>query len=68
MKHIVARIKYPQTNGKIERFFGEVERRADKFGSVDAAFLGDKIRLSLTEVLIGTRLVISSCIDLFLKV
>jgi putative transposase len=35
IKHIVARIKHPQTNGKIERFFGEVERRIGKFGSVD---------------------------------
>ncbi len=37
VKHAVARIKHPQTNGKIERFFGEVERRAEKFGSVEAA-------------------------------
>ncbi len=36
VKHIVARIKHPQTNGKIERFFGEVERRVEKFGSVEA--------------------------------
>ena len=36
IKHIVARIKHPQTNGKIERFFGEVERRLEKFESVDA--------------------------------
>jgi putative transposase len=35
-KHVVVRIKHPQTNGKIERFFGEVERRGNKFGSVDA--------------------------------
>ena len=36
IKHIVAGVKHPQTNGKIERFFGEVERRIAKFGSVDA--------------------------------
>ena len=36
MKHVVARVKHPQTNGKIERFFGEVERRVGKFGSVEA--------------------------------
>jgi len=35
IKHIVARVKHPQTNGKIERFFGEVERRIRKFGSID---------------------------------
>ena len=36
VKHVVARVKHPQTNGKIERFFGEVERRVGKFGSVEA--------------------------------
>jgi putative transposase len=35
IKHIVARVKHPQTNGKIERFFGEVERRIQKFRSID---------------------------------
>jgi len=35
VKHIVARVKHPQTNGKIERFYGEVERRIGKFGSID---------------------------------
>jgi len=28
-------VKHPQTNDKIERFFGEVERRIGKFVSVD---------------------------------
>ena len=32
IRHIPTRIKHPQTNGKIERFFGEVERRITKFG------------------------------------
>jgi len=40
VKHIVARIKNLQTNGKVrrmvERSFGEVESRPKKFGSVDA--------------------------------
>ena len=36
IRHIRARVNHPQTNGKIERFFGEVERRAHRFGSVDA--------------------------------
>ena len=35
IKHIVARVKHPQTNGKIERFFGEVERKIVRFGSID---------------------------------
>jgi len=35
IQHIVASVKHPQTNGKIERFFGEVERRIGKFGSID---------------------------------
>lgn len=35
IKHIVARVKHPRTNGKIERFYGEVERRIKKFRSVD---------------------------------
>ncbi|MDI3496767.1 MAG: putative transposase, partial [Archaeoglobus sp.] len=36
VRHILARVNHPQTNGKIERFFGEVERRIGKFGSVHA--------------------------------
>ena len=35
IKHIVARVKHPQTNGKIERFFGEVERKIVRLGSID---------------------------------
>jgi len=35
IKLLVATVKPPQTNGKIERFFGEVERRIGKFRSVD---------------------------------
>jgi putative transposase len=35
VRHIVARVKYPQTNGKIERFFGEVERMIKRANSVD---------------------------------
>jgi putative transposase len=35
IKHIVAGVKHPQTNGKIERFFGEVQRRINKFGSIE---------------------------------
>lgn len=35
IKHIPTSIKHPQTNGKIERFFGDVKRRIAKFGSID---------------------------------
>ena len=28
-------VKHPQTNGKIERFFGEVQRKINKFGSIE---------------------------------
>ena len=35
IKHIVARVKHLQINGKIERFYGEVERSIKKFRSVD---------------------------------
>jgi putative transposase len=35
IKQIVTTVKHPQTNGKIERFFGDVERRIEKFGSID---------------------------------
>jgi len=35
IKHIIASIKHPETNGKIERFFGEVERPPPRFGSID---------------------------------
>jgi transposase InsO family protein len=28
-------VKHPRANGKIERFSGEVERRIEKFGSID---------------------------------
>jgi putative transposase len=32
IKLIVATVKHPQTNGKIERFFGEVERELANLG------------------------------------
>jgi putative transposase len=35
IRYIPTAIKHPQTDGKIERFFGEIERRIGKFGSVD---------------------------------
>jgi putative transposase len=35
VRHIVARVKHPQTNGKIERFYGEIERRIKRSSSID---------------------------------
>jgi len=35
VKHIVARTNHPQTNGKIERFYGLMEQKISLFGSVD---------------------------------
>ncbi len=35
VKHIVARINHPQTNGKIERFFGLMEQKLNLFDSID---------------------------------
>jgi putative transposase len=35
IQHIVAGFKHLQTKGKVERFYGEVERRIGKFRSVD---------------------------------
>ncbi len=35
VKHILARVNHPQTNGKIERWFGEVKRKIKHFSSLD---------------------------------
>ena len=35
INHIIARVKYPQTNGKIERWFGLHEQKLKLFNSVD---------------------------------
>ncbi len=35
IKHIVARVNHPQTNGKIERFYGTLEDKARHFESLD---------------------------------
>jgi len=35
IRHIRERVNHPQTNGKIERFFSEVERRTPRFCSVE---------------------------------
>jgi len=35
IRHIVARVNHPQTNGKIERFFGTVQRKQKHFQSLD---------------------------------
>lgn len=36
IKHIRARVRHPQTNGKVERFFKEVDDRLDEMKTVDA--------------------------------
>lgn len=36
IKHIRSRVSHPQTNGKIDRFFEEIEKRLEILGSVDA--------------------------------
>lgn len=35
IEHVLARVNHPQTNGKIERFFGEVKRKIHLFSSPD---------------------------------
>gem|GEM_PF-3345870 len=35
VKHIVARVNHPQTNGKIERFYGTLEDKARYFETLD---------------------------------
>jgi putative transposase len=35
IEHVLARVNHPQTNGKIERFFGELKRKIHLFSSPD---------------------------------
>ena len=35
IRHILARVNHPQTNGKLERFHGELQRKLHHFGTVD---------------------------------
>jgi transposase InsO family protein len=35
IKHILARVNHPQTNGKLERFHGEIQRKQKWFESID---------------------------------
>ena len=35
IRHIVGRVNHPQTNGKIERFFGTLEAKARYFDTID---------------------------------
>ncbi len=34
IKHILARVRHPQTNGKLERVFGEVQRKLPRFAAI----------------------------------
>ena len=34
VEHILARVRHPQTNGKIERFWGELEKRKNTFATI----------------------------------
>jgi len=35
INHILGRVKHPQTNGKIERFYGVVQRKLPEFNNID---------------------------------
>ncbi len=35
IKHIMARVNHPQTNGKLERFHGEIQRKQKWFGTIN---------------------------------
>ncbi len=39
IKHIVGRVNHPQTNGKIERFYGTLEAKIGYFDTIDE-FIG----------------------------
>jgi hypothetical protein len=45
----VARTNYPRTSGKIERFFGEGERRIQKFGPVQKGVIKPHTSLGFDE-------------------
>ena len=45
IKPILARVKHPQTNGKLERFFGEYKKHRPAFSSFDEFVVGTMIDL-----------------------
>lgn len=34
IRHILARVNHPQTNGKLKRFHGEIQRKMYRFGDI----------------------------------
>ena len=54
MRHIPSRVSHPQSNGKVERFFGTVKAKLPRFlGDVDGLVRWDNFvrpHMSLTEL------------------
>jgi transposase InsO family protein len=54
VRHIRAGVNHPRTNGKIGRFFGEVKRKASRFGSIDkVVFWHDEIKPTVASIILN---------------